>query len=46
MVGLSDHQHHTPIARPMHSAYGAHDGMQSDVWVVGNNITLHRTVTR
>ncbi len=35
----------TPIARPMYSVHGVSDGTQSDVWVVGNNITLHRTVT-
>ncbi|MDF2695086.1 MAG: hypothetical protein K0S65_3469, partial [Labilithrix sp.] len=34
-----------PIARPMYSVHGVTDGTQSDVWVVGNNITLHRTVT-
>ncbi|OJY25929.1 MAG: hypothetical protein BGO98_35635 [Myxococcales bacterium 68-20] len=36
----------TPIARPMYSVHGITDGTQSDVWVVGNNITLHRTVTQ
>lgn len=34
-----------PIARPMYSVHGVTDGTQSDVWVVGNDVTLHRTVT-
>ncbi|AKU97874.1 hypothetical protein AKJ09_04538 [Labilithrix luteola] len=35
----------TPIGRAMNAIHGLTDGTQSDVWVVGNNITLHRTVT-
>lgn len=35
----------TPIARSLNAVHGVFDGTQNDVWVVGNNVTLHRTVT-